>query len=76
MIVNEPMPHDDCRYWYANLPLTLKGLAKREADAAIRRAGLKSSKYGMKSRKEAETFARNVEAETGVELEIGKHDYL
>lgn len=76
MIVNDQPHIAGLRFWYYALPINVTGKARREAVAKLKAANLKSCKYGLSTKEQAEKAAKAIEASTGVELEIGRHDFL
>lgn len=76
MIIDDQPNIVGLRFWYYALPINVTGKARREAIGKIQSALFKPSRYGIKTRDEAEQAARQIEDATGVELEIGRHDFL
>jgi len=75
-MITHTTPHDDgLRFWYVALPSALQGNARREASAKLKTAGFKA-RSGMKTAFPARMLAMKIEKATGIEMEIGKHDYL
>lgn len=75
-------PSDDTlRFWCVDLPFVLnpnkEQRAKAKADrVTINFAKFRSYTHGIKTRQEAEDLARKIEAATGIEMEVSKHDYV
>lgn len=76
--------YKDCNFWAyePNKPdAYYKGdraavEANRENHRKIKEAGLKASRYGIKSKADAIREAEKIEAATGVEMYVFKHDFL
>lgn len=74
--------HKDCRFWMCEPVACVYGrnradLATRNAiTAKIKAAGFKPIRYGFAARIAAVGYASKIEKATGIEMSVGRHDYL
>lgn len=70
-------PHDaTLRFWYVAVPSNVQGDARRKVVAKLKSYGFKPSRHGYRGIFPARVLAGQIERMTGVEMEIGKHDFL
>jgi len=80
-MITNTTPHDaNLRYWYVAVPgRGCRGEERAKRDilvAKIKNAGFKPSRDGLRAKIAAINLAMQIERATGIEMEIGKHDYL